>query len=105
MVERINRSGAGIVFVGLGAPKQDHFAHDHGDRIRAVQVCVGAAFDFHAGRKRMAPRWMQRRGLEWMYRLVCEPRRLWKRYLVTNSVFTAKLALSVGRRVLTVKQR
>ena len=77
MVRRINDSGAGIVFIGLGCPKQDHFAADHRDRIRGVQVCVGAAFDFHSGRVRQAPVWIQR-GLEWFYRLVQElkPRRL-----------------------------
>jgi exopolysaccharide biosynthesis WecB/TagA/CpsF family protein len=87
MVERINASGAGLVFIGLGCPKQDHFAADHRDTIQAVQVCVGAAFDFHAGNKRIAPAWMQRRGLEWLYRLCQEPRRLWRRYLVTNTQF------------------
>ena len=75
-----------------GCPKQDLFAYDHRDTIRAVQVCVGAAFDFHAGVKPMAPAWMQRRGLEWLYRLIQEPGRLWRRYLVTNSIFLAKLA-------------
>lgn len=91
MVERINRSGARIVFIGLGCPKQDHFAYDHRDRIEAVQVCVGAAFDFHAGTKRMAPGWLQRHGLEWLFRLGQEPQRLWRRYLVTNSLFVVKL--------------
>lgn len=91
MVERINRSAARIVFIGLGCPKQDHFAYDHRDRIEAVQVCVGAAFDFHAGTKQMAPGWLQRHGLEWLYRLGQEPRRLWRRYLVTNSLFAIKL--------------
>lgn len=90
MVQRINASGAGLVFIGLGCPKQDHFAADHMDRIQAVQVCVGAAFDFHAGNKRTAPAWMQRRGLEWLFRLMQEPRRLWKRYLVTNTLFVCK---------------
>jgi exopolysaccharide biosynthesis WecB/TagA/CpsF family protein len=90
-VRRINESGAGIVFIGLGAPKQDHFAFDHRDRIEAVQVCVGAAFDFHAGNKREAPVWAQRSGLEWLYRLCQEPRRLWKRYLVTNTLFLKML--------------
>ncbi len=100
VVERINGSGAGLMFVGLGCPKQDVFASEHRDAIRAVQVCVGAAFDFHAGVKPMAPVWMQRRGLEWLYRLLSEPRRLWRRYLVTNSIFVAKLtaALCRGRR-------
>ena len=92
MVDRINSSGAGLVFIGLGCPKQDHFAADHRDRIRAVQVCVGAAFDFHAGVKKSAPGWMQRRGLEWLFRVCQEPRRLWKRYLVTNTQFACKFA-------------
>jgi N-acetylglucosaminyldiphosphoundecaprenol N-acetyl-beta-D-mannosaminyltransferase len=90
VVRRINDSGAGILFVGLGCPKQDHFAADHADLIRAVQVCVGAAFDFHSGTKPMAPAWMQRRGLEWVYRLSREPRRLWRRYLQTNAIFLTK---------------
>jgi exopolysaccharide biosynthesis WecB/TagA/CpsF family protein len=96
MVRRINDSGAGIVFIGLGCPKQDHFAADHRDRIRGVQVCVGAAFDFHAGHKKVAPAWMQRRGLEWVYRLIQEPRRLWRRYLVTNTLFIQKFVLQWG---------
>lgn len=91
VVERINASGAGVVFIGLGCPKQDVFALEHRSRINAVQVCVGAAFDFHAGAKRSAPGWMQRHGLEWVFRLSEEPWRLWKRYLVTNTLFVAML--------------
>ena len=87
VVQRINASGAGLVFIGLGCPKQDYFAFAHRDRINAVQLCVGAAFDFHAGVKPMAPRWMQRSGMEWAFRFATEPRRLWKRYMVTNSLF------------------
>jgi exopolysaccharide biosynthesis WecB/TagA/CpsF family protein len=94
LVERVNGSGAGVVFIGLGCPKQDHFAYEHADRIQAVQVCVGAAFDFHAGNKKMAPPWMQRRGLEWLFRLSQEPGRLWRRYLITNSLFVWKLAVA-----------
>jgi N-acetylglucosaminyldiphosphoundecaprenol N-acetyl-beta-D-mannosaminyltransferase len=86
-VARINASGAGLVFIGLGCPKQDVFAHENRHKIKAVQLCVGAAFDFHAGNQKMAPPWMQKRGLEWLFRLTQEPGRLWKRYLVTNSVF------------------
>jgi len=97
-VQRINASGAGIVFIGLGAPKQDVFAYEHRDRINGVQVCVGAAFDFHAGNKRTAPSWMQKRGLEWLFRLSQEPRRLWRRYLVTNTLFVQKLISQWGRR-------
>jgi exopolysaccharide biosynthesis WecB/TagA/CpsF family protein len=94
VLERINASGARLVFLGLGCPKQDVFAYEHRGALRAVQLCVGAAFDFHAGTKKMAPRWMQRRGLEWLYRLSQEPRRLWKRYLITNSIFLWKLGLA-----------
>ncbi len=90
-VERINDSGAGLIFLGLGCPKQEHFAYDHRERINGVQLCVGAAFDFHAGCKKMAPKWMQRNGLEWAFRLMTEPRRLWKRYLLTNWLFMFKL--------------
>jgi exopolysaccharide biosynthesis WecB/TagA/CpsF family protein len=92
VIERIDSSGAGIAFIGLGCPKQDRFAHAHRASICSVQVCVGAAFDFHAGVKPMAPDWMQRHGLEWLFRFAQEPRRLWRRYLVTNSWFLAMLA-------------
>ncbi len=73
VVERINDSGAGLVFIGLGCPRQDVFAHDNRHAIRAVQLCVGAAFDFHAGTKKTAPAWMQKRGLEWLFRLSKSP--------------------------------
>lgn len=86
-IDAINASGAGVVFLGLGCPKQDLFAYEHRKTIQAVQMCVGAAFDFHAGMLQMAPPWMQKRGLEWLYRLYKEPRRLWKRYVITNSTF------------------
>lgn len=91
-VARINRSGAGIVFIGLGCPKQDYFAYEHRHNIKAVQVCVGAAFDFHAGTQKMAPAWMQKRGLEWLFRFSREPRRLWRRYAITNSIYLLLLA-------------
>jgi exopolysaccharide biosynthesis WecB/TagA/CpsF family protein len=105
VVRRINDSGAGVVFIGLGCPKQDEFAYAHRTRIRAVQVCVGAAFDFHAGVKSMAPAWMQRFGLEWFYRLIQEPRRLWRRYLVTNTIFLAKLGCALWRIRLAPRKR
>lgn len=89
VIKRINDSGAGIVFIGIGCPKQEKFAFEHRRTIKAVQVCVGAAFDFHAGVKSTAPAWMQKRGLEWLFRLTQEPKRLWKRYLVTNSTYLA----------------
>ena len=86
-VERINASGAGLLFLGTGSPRQEVFAFEHRASIRPVQLCVGAAFDFHAGTKKIAPSWMQRRGLEWLFRLTQEPRRLWKRYLVMNTTY------------------
>lgn len=86
-VARINESGAGVVFVGLGCPKQERWMASHRGRVNAVMIGVGAAFDFHAGTVHRAPQWMQRMGLEWLHRLCSEPRRLWKRYLVTNTLF------------------
>lgn len=96
-IDRINASGAGIVFIGLGCPKQEEFATEVRGRVRAVQMCVGAAFDLHAGMVPMAPRWMQDAGLEWFYRLCREPRRLWKRYLFGNAQFLRMCLLKVMR--------
>jgi exopolysaccharide biosynthesis WecB/TagA/CpsF family protein len=81
-VRDIRGSGAGILFVGLGCPRQERWAAAHRDRLEMPIVCVGAAFDFHAGTLKQAPAWMQRRGLEWLFRLSKEPRRLWRRYAV-----------------------
>jgi N-acetylglucosaminyldiphosphoundecaprenol N-acetyl-beta-D-mannosaminyltransferase len=89
-VHRINVSGAQLVFVGLGCPRQEKWMLAHRNRVNAVMIGVGAAFDFHAGTVRRAPTWMQDNGLEWLHRLVSEPRRLWRRYLVTNSLFIAR---------------
>ena len=86
-VDRINTSGARLVFVGLGCPKQEYWMAAHRGRVNAVMLGVGAAFDFHAGTISRAPAWMRKYGLEWLHRLWSEPRRLWKRYLVTNTLF------------------
>jgi N-acetylglucosaminyldiphosphoundecaprenol N-acetyl-beta-D-mannosaminyltransferase len=87
-VESINLVNPDIVWVGLSTPKQERWMASHRDKINApVLIGVGAAFDFHAGVKKQAPRWMQRSGLEWLYRLISEPRRLWKRYLINNPWF------------------
>ncbi|HBB58191.1 MAG TPA: glycosyltransferase [Chitinophagaceae bacterium] len=85
--ETIIRSGAKIVFVGRGCPRQEKWVADNREHIPAVLVAVGAAFDFHAGTVKQAPRWMQDNGMEWLFRLLQEPRRLWRRYVVTNSQF------------------
>lgn len=87
VVEAINASGAGTVWVSLGCPKQEQWMAAHRGRINAVMIGVGAAFDYHAGTIQRAPLWMQRNGLEWLHRVCSEPRRLWKRYLVTNTLF------------------
>jgi N-acetylglucosaminyldiphosphoundecaprenol N-acetyl-beta-D-mannosaminyltransferase len=86
-VEMINRSGAQAVFVGLGCPKQEKWMAAHRDRVKAVMIGVGAAFDYHSGTVRRAPLWWQQNGLEWLYRLASDPQRLLKRYLVTNTLF------------------
>jgi N-acetylglucosaminyldiphosphoundecaprenol N-acetyl-beta-D-mannosaminyltransferase len=83
----INASGARTVWVGLGCPKQEAWMHAHRGRVHAVMLGVGAAFDFHAGVLPRAPHWMCEHGLEWLHRLATEPRRLGRRYLVTNSLF------------------
>jgi N-acetylglucosaminyldiphosphoundecaprenol N-acetyl-beta-D-mannosaminyltransferase len=89
IVQAINEANPDVVWIGLSTPKQERWMAAHVDRLTApVLVGVGAAFDFHAGLKRQAPRWMQRSGLEWLFRLVNEPRRLWRRYLINNPLFT-----------------
>lgn len=93
VVRRIHDSGADLVWVGLSTPKQERWMAAHVGRLRAVQLGVGAAFDFHAGLKTQAPPWMQRAGLEWLYRLLSEPRRLGPRYLRNNPAFLWRLAM------------
>ncbi len=88
-VQAINEANPDVVWIGLSTPKQERWMAEHIGRLTApVLVGIGAAFDFHSGLKRQAPRWMQRSGLEWLFRLANEPRRLWRRYLVNNPLFT-----------------
>lgn len=87
IVENINKSEAKILFVGLGCPKQEKWMAQHKGKIKTVMIGVGAAFDFLAGVKPQAPGWMQNMGLEWLFRLITEPGRLWKRYLYHNPRF------------------
>jgi N-acetylglucosaminyldiphosphoundecaprenol N-acetyl-beta-D-mannosaminyltransferase len=100
MVRRINETNPDIVWVGLGTPKQELWMADHRQLLAApVLIGVGAAFDFHAGTKPQAPRWMQVNGLEWLFRLRHEPRRLWRRYLINIPLFAWYLAFdAVGLR-------
>ena len=93
MIRRINAARPDIVWVGLSTPKQEKFMAEYLPQLDVtLMVGVGAAFDFHSGRVKQAPRWMQRTGLEWFYRLCSEPRRLAKRYLRNNPRFLWRVA-------------
>jgi N-acetylglucosaminyldiphosphoundecaprenol N-acetyl-beta-D-mannosaminyltransferase len=95
-VGRINAAAPDLVFVGLGCPKQERWMATHRGRLRAAALLgVGAAFDFHTGRVRQAPPWIMRAGLEWLFRLGQEPRRLWRRYLVYNPLFLFHVSLEL----------
>jgi N-acetylglucosaminyldiphosphoundecaprenol N-acetyl-beta-D-mannosaminyltransferase len=96
IVNKINGSGAKLVFVSLGCPKQEHWVASMKGRINAVMIGLGAAFPVLTGMKTMAPQWMRNNGLEWLYRLFQEPKRLWKRYLITNTYF---LYLLTGEKI------
>jgi N-acetylglucosaminyldiphosphoundecaprenol N-acetyl-beta-D-mannosaminyltransferase len=98
MVGRANSAMADIVWVGLGAPKQELWLHANRSALTAPAVIgVGAVFDFASGTKPRAPVWMQSTGLEWAHRLLTEPRRLWRRYLFTNTSFALRAAGAVIR--------
>lgn len=99
-IEEINSTKAQIVLVGRGCPRQEVWVANHLGKIHASMLAVGAAFDFHAGRLRKAPRWIQHAGLEWCYRLAQDPRRLWRRYLITNSIF---IFLFLKHKILATK--
>ena len=96
-VRVIHASGAKILFIGLGGTKQDLWMNDHRGRVPAVMLGVGAAFDFLAGTKPQAPRWMQHSGLEWLFRMATEPRRLWRRYLRHNPRFAVRAVAQILR--------
>lgn len=91
-IARIQHSGAAVVLVGLGCPKQEEWMYRQLGKLDAVMIGVGAAFKFHSGEVAQAPRWMMRLSLEWCFRLVKEPRRLWSRYLLTNTAFVCLFA-------------
>jgi len=96
-IAQINAAHPDLLWIGLGTPKQEYWMADHLGRVDApVMIGVGAAFDFHAGIKQQAPCWMQRSGLEWLYRLASEPRRLWRRYLVNNPLFLILILLQLS---------
>lgn len=93
VTERINRSGAALVFVGLGCPRQEVWTYEFRNALSMPVICVGAAFPFHAGILAQAPSWMQQHGLEWVFRLAAEPRRLWRRYLLLNPLYLVLVSL------------
>ena len=95
VTRQIADSGARILFVGIGCPKQECWMAEHKGRVPAVMLGVGAAFDFHSGRVRQAPRWMQASGLEWIFRLMMDPRRLWRRYARHNPSFVGLFAMQI----------
>ena len=95
VIDRIKRSGARLAFVGLGCPRQEVWAYEYRDHLQMPLLAVGAAFSFHAGQLSLAPSWMQKYGLEWLYRLVQEPRRLWRRYLLLGSAYLALVLLEI----------
>ena len=98
IVQEIEASQTRILFVGLGCPKQEQWMATHVDRMQVVMLGVGAAFDFHAGKVRQAPNWLQNKGLEWLYRLFIEPGRLWKRYLKHNPRFAVLGMMELARK-------
>jgi N-acetylglucosaminyldiphosphoundecaprenol N-acetyl-beta-D-mannosaminyltransferase len=103
VIAMINSTRPDVLWIGLGCPKQEKWAFEHRDRLEVpVIAAVGQAFDIHAGVARQAPRWMGEHGLEWLFRLVREPRRLWRRYLLYNTEFLWKVVLeSLGLKQFT----
>ena len=103
---RIRESGAAILFVGLGCPRQEVFAYEMSSELSMPVLSVGAAFAFHAGTLAQAPCWMQARGMEWLFRLWAEPKRLWRRYLLLNPAYVARVVMQAcGFRFRTDGQR
>ena len=101
----IRDSGADVVWVGLGMPKQELWMHRMRPELPGIALLgVGAAFDFLAGTKKQAPAWMQKAGLEWLFRLVQEPRRLWRRYVWNNPAYVVLLTVQVIRHKLKRRQ-
>jgi N-acetylglucosaminyldiphosphoundecaprenol N-acetyl-beta-D-mannosaminyltransferase len=98
VAQLVRSSGASICFVGLGCPRQEVFVYENADRLGMPTIAVGAAFDFHAGLQPEPPQWIQRAGLQWLQRLMRSPRRLWRRYVILNPRYAARvIAQRLGR--------
>lgn len=92
MIDAVNKVEPDVLFVGMTAPKQEKWAFAHFGRLKVGHICcIGAVFDFYAGTVQRAPEWMVNAGLEWFYRLIREPRRMWKRYLIGNTLFVSQI--------------
>ena len=87
IIQQINNAAPDFIWIGLGAPKQEQWMYAHRDKVCGIMLGVGAGFDFHAGTVKRAPVWMQKSGLEWLYRLTQDPKRLFGRYVITNTKF------------------
>jgi exopolysaccharide biosynthesis WecB/TagA/CpsF family protein len=97
LVQKIKGSGAKIAFVGIGCPRQEVWAYEFGDQLQMPILAVGAAFAFHSGQLSQAPAWLQKAGLEWLFRFACEPVRLWRRYVLLNPAYVSLLTLQMLR--------
>jgi N-acetylglucosaminyldiphosphoundecaprenol N-acetyl-beta-D-mannosaminyltransferase len=96
MIDAVNAEQPDVLFIGMTAPKQEKWAHSHFDELQVGHVCcIGAVFDFYAGKINRAPNWMIKIGMEWFYRLVKEPKRMWRRYLIGNVKFAGYLVLAL----------
>lgn len=105
IVENINNNNPDIIWVGLGSPKQDLWMHEHRSKINApLMIGVGAAFDFLAGVKPQAPCWIRNNGFEWLFRLIIEPKRLWRRYLIDNPLFIYYVGMELFYRVFAFQK-
>jgi N-acetylglucosaminyldiphosphoundecaprenol N-acetyl-beta-D-mannosaminyltransferase len=99
IIQMVNGSKTDVLWLGISTPKQDKWIFENKSRLKAkVAIAVGAAFDFHSGRVKRAPKWMRKYGFEWMYRFLQEPRRMWKRYLFSNTLFIYLLVLELLKR-------
>jgi N-acetylglucosaminyldiphosphoundecaprenol N-acetyl-beta-D-mannosaminyltransferase len=107
VVEAINKASPDVLWIGLGGAKQELWMYNYKNRLKVpVMVGVGAAFDFLSGTKKQAPKWMQKSGLEWLFRLITEPGRLWKRYILGNSIFIYLVCKElIGGRLLKEKNK
>jgi N-acetylglucosaminyldiphosphoundecaprenol N-acetyl-beta-D-mannosaminyltransferase len=106
ILSKINDSGAALLLVGISAPKQDLWIYEHKDRLKTkVAIGLGAAFDFHSGRIKRAPIWMQNICLEWFHRFLQEPRRMWKRYLFANAYLTSLIIKMILAKLFPIKMR